>query len=1216
MNERHSDDNELQSLYRRFNSLHSLLRASGFAAGPDRWVSVQDLLIKLDINNTPPKSAQELCHLISPLFCQSAEDQTSFYNIFEHWRRKRDQYSEENIVIPDEIPEDEFKVSTRRFYKKTKFWVLIALTFLVIISVLVETVPTMSVWFDRIITGQTELIAEENLPQETTTLTPQSWSSTSSDVWNESNPQWTSSAEAADAPVITRRPQVVPLRMPAEPIEITDYYRKQIHIFWLVLIVSPFVLVFFTWLRHRRLQSVLTQGDAVGSTRLIYLQFKGGKSLPFALGEFTQKMRRSLLATTRHLNLDKTIETTINSAGLFSPVMRERHIQPDYLVLVDRPHNADQLASLGDAFVNRLYQEHLHVHHYYFRGDPRWCYKREGGKLHSYSINKLITMHPAARLLVIGDGVGLYDQMTRKLYGWINMFSRWQHRIWLTNQPQPWGYEQSQLADAGFHVAPLNSAGIAAVASWLHATAETPQQKTGLWFINKYDPRAPKVLSETGAYLERPRSRSDRTRYRKLLQSLHGYLGVDGIELLTACAGYPKTHGNLTIALDQKLFPDATPFTREQRLIKVSQLSWMRDGKLPQALRYELLYKISHRSFEAIGKIYNELLSLGRASDDAFKVYLPDEQNQRSGGSDNGSDRRTGRNSEEQNDARQVSEDVLLTKLIKGRRSRLDSLLPEAIAKTFRPTNPYNEKPRLITTIVAVMCLVLIASWTFVTPVLENLQTQRMVQANSKVALMIGAHSQTQTFAENLQSVLANWGFKQSIVVDIERLPSGDSHYFRFSYAQSDVQYAEIIRRRLNYLSYRSDSSWKQLNSAPKDRQQRKAEAIRLLTLEGDSDSEIFALLLGNLGASARSEILNIVNMLAYTQSNDDLYRAMFAIPLLGEEVKPFIPRMLEILEREQDEDRQGLILLAIGLLGKHASNYTRDIASYLDSPSESIKEFATLSLALLGNSVSGSTLSGEFSKSIELVVNLQNGTAQQRQSALRVLGQDDELGLLIALGFKNLDIEEEQIAVLSRLLSSTDSDLAVSAAIALGSLGERAGQYKYDLLNYFLSDDSDAKEVGAIALGMLGVKDPQINAQLIERFLQSEGEEKLFIGIALQMLQVEDTRIVDNLLEGLNNDDIGLATFFLPVFLESSRDYEIQLAQLLNFDAFDITELAYYSFRMFPPEDVVRIYWLSHHMDDNGELPEGFEIPEKIIGVDLLNPITNYSIFTDTLKP
>jgi len=65
--------------------LDALLRAEGFAVGPDRWQNVYDLLLALQERGRMPARAAALQPLLAPLFCRDANEQARFAPAFQRW---------------------------------------------------------------------------------------------------------------------------------------------------------------------------------------------------------------------------------------------------------------------------------------------------------------------------------------------------------------------------------------------------------------------------------------------------------------------------------------------------------------------------------------------------------------------------------------------------------------------------------------------------------------------------------------------------------------------------------------------------------------------------------------------------------------------------------------------------------------------------------------------------------------------------------------------------------------------------------------------------------------------------------------------------------------------------------------------------------------------------------------------------------------------------
>ena len=317
-----------------------------------------------------------------------------------------------------------------------------------------------------------------------------------------------------------------------------------------------------------------------------------------ALREALKRLHTPVAVPTRRLDATATVVATANAAGLFRPVLRQRRSVPDCVVLLDHAHGADQMAGLALQAVERLREAGLEVVRYDYRRDPR---RLMGEDRRWHRLAQVAARHEGARLLVIGEAASLVNPLSGALYGWADVIELWPQRGLLSTRrpPQAWSDE---LAARRVLVADLSSVGLLQTAIWF---SPVPVETVG---VSEEPLRLlPRMLQDDERWLQPAAPPSDER--NALLRTLNGYLGTDGLLLLTAMAAYPQLHWGLTRALDLGLFRDQPAALREQRLLRVARLPWCRAGGLPDWLRELLLNALDSADVERIARLYQWLMN-------------------------------------------------------------------------------------------------------------------------------------------------------------------------------------------------------------------------------------------------------------------------------------------------------------------------------------------------------------------------------------------------------------------------------------------------------------------------------------------------------------------------------------------------------------------------------------------------------------------------------
>jgi len=392
----------------------------------------------------------------------------------------------------------------------------------------------------------------------------------------------------------------------AQPTIFQRYYRSYYQFFRAGAILLPlfFLLGWFLLNRYRR-RLVLQRKTAREKPLVERLMIRSaGKQLfrNLTFQRTVREMRKHRELASFNLHEQQTIDATLDSGGLFTPIYGTRQASPEYLVLIDRASFKDHQARFVDTLVEELRGEGVFVDRFYFDADARYCYPEDvrNNPVHLFELSARFAQH---RLIIFGDARGFFHPVSHKLLPWIELFQGWEDRVLLTPEKLPgWGFREWNIAAQDFRVFPANRNG-------LHTFIEAVQQETIPAIPNdgSYRPY-PKLLdSHTLRWLER-----DPPRPKKLIRlfdQLQEYLGADGMYWLASCATYPELNWALTLTFGMMLkSKDNETLLNEERLLSISRLPWLRHGYMPNWLRIELLSTLTHEQEIEIRSVLNDIL--------------------------------------------------------------------------------------------------------------------------------------------------------------------------------------------------------------------------------------------------------------------------------------------------------------------------------------------------------------------------------------------------------------------------------------------------------------------------------------------------------------------------------------------------------------------------------------------------------------------------------
>jgi len=502
----------------------------------------------------------------------------------------------------------------------------------------------------------------------------------------------------------------------------------------------------------------------------------------------------------------RTITASIRRAGFFHPIRRGRRFAPEVLVLIDTRDPKDLLTGVGRLVAARLRQQGHQAFIYTYQGAPNGFVK-DTGQVVPGGTEGLFHDHPHARLLLIGDPTTLLTNLGTHLTAAARDLTRWPRRGLLsTRDPHPaW---LGVLTAAGFYAEPLTSAGIRAIGAQL---TDLPQStETGRRSIS---PPAPFQDRHGLLWRRRPR----RGELWADLAALRDYLGKDGYFLLSATAVYPALHWGLTQILDSLLFPDATPEgtpeRREQRLVKLAQLTWSRIGWLPEWFRIYLLRRLRRRQRRAIRRVFHILLDPRAATAGGGTIRLPFRI----------AERRPWREGDWRDwlegliaqapEYSRLKDAVFANLVLGGRLGLWDFTLPRWLGYRL----PAGQWQLLLGPLLKA-CVGMLLFWFAATglwqagsvrTLAEDWALAYRVAANQGQAFAVVADAQNEMLAASLRASLARYGFTQvDLQPEVTERPSQNpvaDHRIRYGPDATDAtrQAAQTMAARLAYFDYR-----------------------------------------------------------------------------------------------------------------------------------------------------------------------------------------------------------------------------------------------------------------------------------------------------------------------------------------------------------------------------------------------------------------------------
>lgn len=308
---------------------------------------------------------------------------------------------------------------------------------------------------------------------------------------------------------------------------------------------------------------------------------------PEELRRASRAAARRQRSDTVRLSVRDTVSATVASGGYPAFRYRAQTRPSEYLFLIERKSPRDQQAWLFAELADRLAAEGVHVHRYFFDGDPRVSFPEDGGR--GVRLADLFRDHAEHRLFVCGDGRSLADPVTGRLLPWTVALTHWAERAVLTPEPVGrWGMREGFLAEE----LPVFPATLDGVREAVEFFAQETDQDWYHWWERHLEgpaPAPPPATAPVGA--------------------LRGYLGERGFHWLSALSVYPEVHWRLTLLLGTLAEPEAASGEEVERdLARLVRLPWLRRGSIPDHDREALLEALGETEETAVREKIRDVL--------------------------------------------------------------------------------------------------------------------------------------------------------------------------------------------------------------------------------------------------------------------------------------------------------------------------------------------------------------------------------------------------------------------------------------------------------------------------------------------------------------------------------------------------------------------------------------------------------------------------------
>ncbi|CAM2068505.1 Carboxypeptidase regulatory-like domain-containing protein [Sulfidibacter corallicola] len=338
------------------------------------------------------------------------------------------------------------------------------------------------------------------------------------------------------------------------------------------------------------------------------IQVSGRPPPVFSLAELRRlapRFRRPVAYPLYVLDAARTVQATVEQAGMFTPVYQTARTPREYLVLLHRSSLTDHQFRQFEHLLAALADYGVNLTTFTYANNPSLLQQRDK----TVTLQELLGRYPDHQLLLFCDPGSLVDPMTGRLHQGCSLFEAWASRTVFTPLPtMERGYAEQALTDLGLPVVPVSAFSLAGYFGGPVANddvdpllSERPRIFTGPF---------PKLLRDRPATWIRPTAPRPRE-IESLVTQLRQFLDPPGMLWLTACAAYPVIQWELTLYLGKVLTDsEGASLLNVPRLGALGRLPWFREGWMPDWLRGALLAAAPEwdrsRIQAAIERLFNE----------------------------------------------------------------------------------------------------------------------------------------------------------------------------------------------------------------------------------------------------------------------------------------------------------------------------------------------------------------------------------------------------------------------------------------------------------------------------------------------------------------------------------------------------------------------------------------------------------------------------------
>jgi formylglycine-generating enzyme required for sulfatase activity len=532
-----------------FEDFISHLRRQGFVVTIEHYLRLKVIIHKF----APYKKPHELKSLLCPIFATSEKEQRQFYQEFDRFFKKKDKYEEDKIIGASDFE----SISKPKILVKKWNLALIVL----IIACFIGGTLFLQKYYSQPV---------QNKIEQHTDIKDKKISDKTEQQLQEIDKLTLDSTDTAQkSPELSKK--------------LLNFIKENKILHWIITLLPLLWFIWSEWRRYRKSNIAIQKEKSKKPPYIFPLKIEKPAPLFLKSQTFYQAarfMRQRLIGDIYRLDVSKTINKTINydfPPFSYKPLTKP----PEYLFLIDMPSGKNHFSWLADEIAKKFKTEDIFITKYFYENNPRVCFESFDKKREYLSDIK--QKYPNHRLIIIGKADELIGIESGRLEEWTEIFKSWQERVILTPvKPKNWGMREVTLAKE-FILLPASLNGFKSITDYFEK-----DEKPDLKAFRRKDIDADKNVGASGCA---PLHMRDDIEDFNNIDELRSFLGDDTFLWLCACAVYPEIHWDLTLYLGSlDCMPDN--LITEENLMRLISLPFFKEGKMEDALRWELISEL------------------------------------------------------------------------------------------------------------------------------------------------------------------------------------------------------------------------------------------------------------------------------------------------------------------------------------------------------------------------------------------------------------------------------------------------------------------------------------------------------------------------------------------------------------------------------------------------------------------------------------------------